>query len=203
MTELNNEAPGNEQQRMDEMISILKEHNIPVDTWDGLNGTKTAQDLFNELEEGNTALVFDGEKIYRHVRVVAVDIRYVGEQGTTLHLVETRQVSKRDGSVKVRSGLQGSVSEKMETGESPEVAAKRGVKEELGIEENHITILSSALETKTKPAQTYPGLDGKYDVYIVQAKMDESGFVPNNTEGYAYKEEQKHKTTYFAWEREN
>lgn len=199
MTKNLNETTQSPEERLGEMVTLLQQHGIPVESWNGTGGTKTPEDLFHELEEGETTLEIIEGKVLRTVNVVAVDITHTDTDGTVWKLWEARQVSKKDGSVKTRPDLRGAVAEKMKATENPQEAALRGASEELGIGAG-LSVTDSELVTELKPTKTYPGLDTQYNIHVVHAEMSSDAFRPNNEEGYAYKEEQASKTTYFVWD---
>nr|CAD1830455.1 unnamed protein product [Ananas comosus var. bracteatus] len=98
----------------------------------------------------------------RTVRVVAVRIRNPG--GAIL--VETRQLLS-DGSVRERRRP---LSEKMRPGESPEEAAARAVREELG-EGAVVRVAEGQCETRVEERESlsYPGLRARYVLHTVEA----------------------------------
>lgn len=174
----------------------LSQLGISTDNWTGKKGTKTVEELFAEIETGETELMIDEEgELLRLVHVVNVDITYFDSQTKKLYrLREDRQVSKTDGNVKRRVGIQGSVAEKMKIGENPRDTALRGMKEELGLIYEFDMGAEKVIE-ETHSSKTYPGLNSKYKIHIFPVQIDERNYKP---EGYI--EEQPNKTSYFVWE---
>lgn len=114
--------------------------------------------LQQELEDGECTLVWDGNTPKRHVKVAFVTIHH---PTSPLILVETHQLVKETGEIR-RRGLRG-VSEKFKPNETPAEAAKRGIKEELGIDIEHL--IKAGYRTETKYSGSYPQLLSEYQIW--------------------------------------
>ncbi len=182
----------NESFGLTQLENTLREHNIPVGTWTGENGTKTLEDLLSEIESGESRLeITTTGELKRIVRVVAVDIIGVNANGRRYRLEDDRQVFKKDGHIKRRPHLHGAVAEKIKGRESIAQATLRGIQEELGITTRE-RVEPGEVIVETRHTATYPGLESQYEIYKVRVQIER--FNPNG-----YKEEQEAKTTYFVW----
>lgn len=167
----------------------LRSAKIPIDSW-GEGSSKTIGHLLLEIEEGECELVERDGDLFRLVNVVVASVYYqLGEK--KYKLKEDKQVFD-DGRVRVRN-LDGSVFEKVKTGENVDEAMARGISEELGIDKLELRKIGTDVESME--SKSYPGLKSeyvnhRYDTYIDQDDFSESGYV----------EEQKDKKTYFVWE---
>lgn len=177
----------------EELVSLLTKANISLDKW-GTGKAKSVDHLFREIEAGETRLVWR-HGLLRVVCVVGVSVHHV-EKGETLYLREVKQMLA-DGRERLRD-LAATVWEKRLIGESPEEAAYRGLREELGL----VGVpLVSALgvhrdERKRKDSSSYPDLPTEYwyDKFCVIVPPD--FFRP---EGYKMREDGV--TSHFEWEK--
>jgi 8-oxo-dGTP pyrophosphatase MutT (NUDIX family) len=178
-----------------ELRQILIEHRVPVLTW-GQGVSKTLEHLLNEINEGESTLVKDGETLVKKESGVTVTVLYSnGEQ--SWKLVEEKQVFS-DGRERAR-GYTGSIGEKMRSGEEPIAAARRALSEELGFENTDLLISDDCpFETDHRPilpSQSYPGLMTRRTVYEFILNLPGENYT---AEGY--QEVQPDKTTYFRWQ---
>ncbi|CAD6335422.1 unnamed protein product [Miscanthus lutarioriparius] len=122
-------------------------------SWGAVPGTKTLANLFLELAVGDCALhaPADARRGCRGAR-----------------LVETRQLLS-DGTVR-RRGLR-PLSEKMRPGESPEAAAARAVREELGARARVRILGGDGARVEERESASYPGLPARYVLHAVDAKV--------------------------------
>lgn len=154
-------------------------------SWGPSPGTKTLLNLFLELSHGDCALLPAADPprtqhpaVVRAVHVATVRIR--NRRGA--RLVETQQLLS-DGTLRRRGPRP--LSEKMRPGESPEAAAARAVREELG-ERVRVRILGGAGGAEAEPrveereSASYPGLPARYVLHAVDAEVVES--VPEDGE---------------------
>jgi hypothetical protein len=177
-----------------ELTDKLIEYGIPVETW-GMGSAKTVKALLNEIKKKDCTVVegmVDGKKaLIRYIQFVGIQV-YYNNGGEVLKLKEDYQKFK-DGRIRRRI-MTASVGEKMLIGENKQLAAVRGVAEELGVEittnqlENGQTI-----EYKDK-SQSYPGLETAYEGYGYDCFFTDKQY---NPEGYV--ENQEDKDTYFVW----
>lgn len=173
-----------------DLKNYLSKFSIPIDTW-GTGKSKTVEHLLDELMGDECHLTEQDDTLIRSIEFVGVKIFY-RNQNSNWQLKEDRQ-EFNDGRIR-RRNMPSSVSEKMKFGEVPEIAAVRGIKEELGIE------ISKNQLTKRKDlfydggSLSYPGLKTKYKGHQFVCNLEEHQF---NPEGYV--EVQKDKKTFFVW----
>lgn len=134
----------------------------------GQGSAKSLEQLWEEVEAGETQLFFEGGRPLREVAVLNVFLK--NSRGQTLY--EAEQVLP-NGSRRTR-GLP--LSEKLLPGERWQEAVVRGIVEELGPvlpEDPQIEVdEASMVETvETKESQSYPGLLSKYVCKRVSARV--------------------------------
>ncbi|KAM0878048.1 hypothetical protein ACQ4PT_035110 [Festuca glaucescens] len=143
-------------------------------SWGTAPGTKNLLNLFLELSCGDCTLLPSAAPppaalVVRAVHVATVRIR--NRRGALL--VETRQLLS-DGTLRRRGPRP--VSEKMRPGETPETAAARAVREELG-ERVRVRILGAGADAEPRVEEresaSYPGLPARYLLYAVDAELVE------------------------------
>jgi ADP-ribose pyrophosphatase YjhB (NUDIX family) len=138
-------------------------------SWGAAPGTKTLLNLFLELSHGDCALHAEAPasrpRVVRAVRVAAVHVR--NRRGA--RLVEVRQLLS-DG--RLRSRGPRPLAEKMRPGESPEAAAARAVREELGALAA-VRVLGAAADARVeeRDSASYPGLPARYVLHAVRAEV--------------------------------
>ncbi|KAL5731425.1 hypothetical protein ACHQM5_004153 [Ranunculus cassubicifolius] len=150
---------------------------LPKDSftsWGTKPGTKNIHNLWLEISEGESSLIDSADSILpvRTVHVVIVCI--LNKNGE--RLVEAYQ-EMSDGTIRERFRP---LSEKMKPGESVEVAAVRGVKEELGSilgedVESVVKIVEGSYVEKVEEKESsmsYPGLPGCYVLHSVEAVVE-------------------------------
>lgn len=170
----------------------LEEAGIDTSKW-GIGNAKTLEHLLKEIQEGESVLNKNENGEYlREVVVADSEIYYNSPDGKVYRLKEEKQVFK-DGRER-RRNLNGSVSEKMKSGEVPFDAILRGVREELGITGN-IELMDNGVEDIVLDSPSYPGLKMRKVVYKFKINLTSEQF---NPEGYIEKQEDK--DTYFVWE---
>lgn len=164
---------------LDSLASFLRPRLPPdaLSSWGTAPGTKTLVNLFLELSSGDCALHAPPSPPPRVVRAVHVaTVRVRNRRGA--RLVETRQLLS-DG--RVRSRGPRPLSEKMRPGESPEAAAARAVREELGAGAR-VRVLGAAggARVEERESASYPGLPARYVLHAVGAEVE--GGVPEEGE---------------------
>lgn len=168
-----------------ELVKFLNNRKIPYENW-GTGESKTLVHLLAEITSGEAILEDKHNRVLRIVTGVGVNVLF-----QHLKLVEEKQIFS-DGRER-RRGLSTSVGEKMKAGESPDEAAIRTLKEELGIV--GVAISNTGVENREPvPSTSYPGLWTKNTVYIYGARLSSHQF---RHEGYI--EVQSDKTSYFVW----
>ncbi len=170
----------------------LKNAGVDTSSW-GKGEAKTLSHLYKELKDGGSQLVTDKDgELLRIVTYVGVDVFYKSPEGKSYRLKEDKQVFN-DGRVRSRN-YGHAVSEKIKYDENPELAAVRGIKEELGLEDDiEVSLVSRNEERLT--SSSYPGLLSQYIGYKFTAYLNQEQFNPNG-----YQEVQEDKITYFVWE---
>jgi hypothetical protein len=141
-------------------------------SWGAVPGTKTLANLFLELAVGDCALHAPADaapppaapRVVRAVHVATVRIR--NSRGA--RLVETRQLLS-DGTVRRRGPRP--LSEKMRPGESPEAAAARAVREELGSHARVRILGWDGARVEERESASYPGLPARYVLHAVDAEV--------------------------------
>lgn len=175
-----------------DLVSLLESHGIDLTQWDKGNA-KTLSYLLNEIKHGESTLILDEKYgLIRQVEVVALDIQYIDKKsGKAYLLIENRQVFS-DGRVRRRYKIN-SVAEKMKPGECPEEAARRGIKEELGIDDN-IGLFPPKHSEYYRVSESYPDLLTRYSYNLFKAILSEKQY---KKEGYI--EDRSDCKTYFVW----
>ncbi|CAL5040451.1 unnamed protein product [Urochloa decumbens] len=163
---------------LDSLAAFLRPRLPPqaLSSWGAVPGTKTLLNLFLELSHGDCTLIDllpaatpappSAPRVVRAVHVMTVRIR--NRRGA--RLVEARQLLS-DGTVRRRGPRP--LSEKMRPGESPEAAAARAVREELG-ERARVRIGEEArgeARVEERESASYPGLPARYVLHAVDAEV--------------------------------
>ena len=184
---------------VEELGDILKNEGIYTIDWGKSKKTKPLSKLFEEVENGETKLANINGKIKRIVDTVSVKI-YDNPQKAYLlweegHYNEKKEKLKDRGNTDVR--------EKMNEGENPREAVKRGIAEELG--ENYSTNIRffkgspvidiDKVDIKEEDSHSYPGLPARYRWYRDEA------FIPNLTSDTLYPPPGKKQETQY-WHKE-
>jgi hypothetical protein len=174
--------------------NYLTGHNIQVDNW-GKGSAKTLEHLLKEINEGETVLAERGNELLREIKVASITVTY-DDGGDKYVLVEDRQ-EFNDGRVR-RRALEGSVSEKVLPSETPEAAAERGLKEELGITD--VKLVKTAEKEEIEESQSFPGLKTMYSIYRFNAELNEEAYwMFRPPTGFV--EKQGDKKTFFVWKK--
>ena len=144
-----------------ELYQWLQNQNVQIDLW-GQANAKTVQDLWREIEFGETILTAPAQ---RHVRVVSILIHHNGKQ-----LIELSQ-RLRDGRIRERNRPP---SEKLKANESWQTAAIRCLFEELNIHPHRITLHldSHTMSHETKTSYSFPTLPSRYEFHRVEATIE-------------------------------
>ncbi len=168
----------------------LSSHNIPLDGW-GKGGAKTPEHLLKEINEGETVLVERGNEILRQIKVASITVLY-GKDDEVYVLAEDRQ-EFNDGRVRKRTKPKGSLSEKFKSHEESNVAAKRAIREELGIT-GDVKLVKGGEVEEVEESQSFPGLKTLCSLHRYNAELTDDQYNPAG-----YVEEQEDKKTYFVW----
>ena len=171
---------------------FLMGHGIPVDQW-GTGNAKTLEQLFQETEEGETALDTKDGILVRTVRILTAWVYHQVMPTGRLFLVEDRQ-ELSDGRVRRRGDFGGSITEKMKKDEVADLLALgRAMKEELGFAgAKWVSYMGTIL--KVGDSFSYPGLP----TMSVQTRF-EVMILPDDFRPEGYVETQDDKRTIFLW----
>ncbi|HSH02580.1 MAG TPA: hypothetical protein VLL52_08685 [Anaerolineae bacterium] len=158
-----------------ELESWLRAREVTMAGW-GEGEAKTVENLWHEVQGGETLLVEEGDMVLRLVSFVQVIIRR-GDRW----LVEAEQVLA-DGRVRRRAVLP---SEKFKRGESYALAAGRCLAEELNVGAGEFELLTETYRWRKERMErpTYPGLETLYtfhQVEVVVAGLPDDNFETEN-----------------------
>ena len=184
-----------EKQTLEGLRNYLSTYGIPVDSW-GKGSAKTLDHLLEEINEGETVLVERerGTEVLREIKVASITVLY-HKNGETYVLAEDRQEFS-DGRVRKRTlKAKGSLSEKFKSHEDQGEAAKRAIREELGIA-GDVKLTQVKEEEEIEASQSFPGLKTIYHMYRFNAELTDNQYSPNG-----YVETQDDKKTYFIWKK--
>jgi len=146
-----------------ELAQLLEAAGINVQEW-GAGKSKTVRHLLDEVNVGEISLEVQSEGLLRRVQVVGITVTSVAG-GSPQILKEDRQVFTANGRERRRT-LDSSVAEKMQPGEDPVAAARRGLQEELGIS-NPVELVAAGVRTRgPEDSQSYPGLSTLYTLRL-------------------------------------
>ena len=154
----------------DDLRVFLEAHGVDTIAW-GVGGAKRVEDCLKELHEKDCTLALAGGKVFRSVAVVKLVIR--NPEVLAHHLVCYEQ-QMADGRRRPRNVL---LSEKMRIGETPQHAALRAIREELGsvksIQQDDILLKESthlAWEEVVESA-SYPNLPTRYELHQFEMRV--------------------------------
>lgn len=176
----------------DDLKKVLLESGVSIEEW-GEGSAKTVNHLFDEIIEGETILIREGEELIRKVAVARATVVHTLPSGEKLSLVERRQVFS-DGRTRERP-REHAVAEKMKYGENPDEAMLRGICEELGLCDE-IDITKTLISRERDESLSYPGVTTEWSQHNYHVELNSNQFHP---EGYI--EVQDGLTTYFEWDR--
>ena len=164
---------------------ILEEGGISTIDWGKSENTKPLSKLFNEVVNGETKLAKIGDEIKRIVDTVSVKIY---DNPSKTHLLWEEGHYEKDKKTKIKDRGNPDVREKMNKGENPRHAVKRGIAEELG--ENYSRNIRffkgppgtdiDKVDIKEEDSNSYPGLPAQYRWYREEA------YIPNLTNDTLY-----------------
>ena len=164
---------------------ILEEGGISTIDWGKSENTKPLSKLFKEVENGETKLAKIGDEIKRIVDTVSVKIY---DNPSKTHLLWEEGHYEKDKKTKIKDRGNPDVREKMNKGENPRHAVKRGIAEELG--ENYSRNIRffkgppgtdiDKVDIKEEDSNSYPGLPAQYRWYREEA------YIPNLTNDTLY-----------------
>jgi hypothetical protein len=175
----------------DDVEQLLREHGVPIELW-GRGAAKSVADLRQEIERGEAVVGINprNDRLERLVRVAEVDVLARGPRGRKRRLVEDHQ-RFADGRTRRRK-LDRSLAEKLVAGERPLAAARRALREELGVVEATVQ-RAGRPHTRTTDSPSYPGLRTRYELVPFIA------WLPEDTVRERYVEKTPEKATTFRW----
>jgi hypothetical protein len=172
--------------------ALLEGRGFDTSTW-GEGATKSVADLWEELDEGETQILQAGNELIRRTHVAAVDVMANLSSGERYQLVESKQIYT-GGWVRERS-LITSLAEKIKPTEDTEMAVRRAVAEELGIQAlKNLELLGE--QVMYKPSTTFNGISTQLLLRLAKVEIAEEDFDPDG-----YVEHQAEKSVYFSWRR--
>lgn len=155
---------------------------LPLEFY-GVGKAKTFDKLINEIKAGETVISWEGDQPIRVIRVARVYITF-----QNLVLWESNQIFREDGRSRQRNIC--GVSEKFFCWEDALEAAKRGVKEELGLD---VEPQYKCYVEKKEESTNYPGLTTRYKFHDYTVELNESQFKQT------YVADEGDSITYFEW----
>ena len=181
-------------QSVDSLAEVLADHQISTNGW-GESDTKTIEDLYDELDRGETALFIAAEGLQKYMTTIKVNVFYRNNSGL-YRLVEAAQNNLTTGTWRHR-GLHNSLSEKRHAthGETPLEAARRALREEIGVERPLALRQTAEIIHPAKRERNYPSLPTINETQYFQASLRGEDYDPRG-----YIEEQPTKRTFFHWE---
>jgi hypothetical protein len=151
-----------------DLQKILLENGIQIQEWHHNNKTKTIKELEQEILNRETKLELIDARLTRIVRVANVIVNV--QLGDTLfRLTEDKQIFLNFGTVRERK--LGYISEKMIADEIPEIAAKRALREEIGLTLEKELIFEGE-EIDRQQSMSYPGLISIYHIFRYRIILD-------------------------------
>jgi hypothetical protein len=152
---------------------------------------KTVSDLYKEIETGECILGIEDKKLHRRIDVVSIKCFHTNEEGQRFQIFEEKQVFKNG---RERQRGFNYIAEKLQSNETPEECAKRGLAEELQIAGPDVHLVPLTEENKFEKRETsYTGIQGSYNKYFFSCEIPKLFFKDS------YIEEQEDKSTYFSW----
>jgi FMN phosphatase YigB (HAD superfamily) len=179
-----------------ELRALLSSHGVDTSQW-GAGSNKTLNQLWEEIESGETELVASKQALIRKVKVVSIDVRFMDDSTGSLkksRLFETKQEFS-DGRQRERNRW--GVREKMKPGEEVLDAVRRALQEELGIELSEDVagrLITVGQTIVVKESRSYSGLQSQFEIHQFVIHLNSEEF---SHEGYV--ERQEDKSTFFEW----
>ncbi len=156
------------------------------------NWIKSVPALYNEVKNGDCILVIEDGKLHSRVNGVVIKCFYTNTQRERYQLFEEKQVFK-NGQTRERGHK--FVAEKLQSGESPEQGALRGLSEELQISGPDVHVIPLFEENKCDSIESpdYRGIQTSYNTYVFSCEISDSHYKN------FYVEDQEDKQTFFSW----
>jgi hypothetical protein len=162
---------------------------LPLELY-GNGQAKSFQSLLDEISNGESQIIWEGNKPIRVLKVCRVKVICLDKE---LTLYEDRQ---EFADSRIRQRGFDYLSEKMGVGENPMTASERALKEELGMSEEAIKLTpihTDGIDSSELESPSYPGLTTRYQFH------DFIAYYPVEYWQEEFREVQEDKTTVFAW----
>lgn len=177
--------------KLEKLKQRLQKGNVDISKW-GIGRAKKLTDLQKEIEEGESVLTVEGEKLIRKVQTTSINVFY-HPPSSKKYLLKREKQKSVDGRG-VKKYLSWSVAGIVKTPKTPEEETLRILQEKLKIK-NEIYLQRTNKITKniTKPyeSQDYPGLQSEYTNYKFNTTLAGDQFKKED-----YTDEQG---THFVW----
>lgn len=184
--------------KINELTETLRRHGINTQKF-GKGKAKTLEELLEEINTGESTLsVSTTGQLERHLRTLAINVKYRDARGRVLVLHEASRKS-HDGRDLNRK-TQHSVTEKLHADEKAgHSSLERALREELGITDPKSYKITNQQAPKivTRKSDSYPGLLTKNELHEFTVWLDKMVFKPQ------YAEDDGRKITTFEWKKEN
>lgn len=177
-----------------QLVDILHVHRVNTTGW-GKDNTKSVENLFEELHAGEAALFLAADGLQKYITAVKVNVFYENNAGL-YRLVEAAQNNFVTGEWRHR-GLHNSLSEKRHAlhGETPFEAARRALREEIGVDHPLALEQTAEIVHSAKIERDYSPLLTVNETQYFEARLRDEDYNPKG-----YIEEQATKRTFFHWE---
>ncbi len=177
-----------------QLIVVLNRLGIALNTWgDETKKTKTVDDLFRDIQAGNSELIEEGGQLFRKVDVAAVDIYY--REGVISEKLREHSQVFLNGKIITRPDLEASLLEKILPGEGGVAAVFRALGKWFGIS-RHLDLVSQSTEKRDEPCKSFPGIMTRFSFSRFDIVFPKDLYKPEG-----YKKVQKDKTVFFKWVR--
>lgn len=153
---------------LENLLTILSQYNIDISQWNHQDGNKNIEDLWLEIQEGESQLKLIQDKIVRLLRVSSIEVFFpLGNH--LFKLVEDKQIFFTG---KVRKRDINSITEKLKGKETPLDGAYRALEEEIGLKTTKdLAFMGETYWEKISPS--YPDLLTLYQVFNYQIFLGE------------------------------
>jgi len=155
-----------------ELKQLLSDYNIDTKNWRIELGNKTIEDLFLEIQEGESQLKIIEQKLVRLLQVSSIEVKFkLGDR--YFQLFEDKQI--------FLSGIErkrdlNTITEKLKDSETPLECAYRGLEEEIGLKlDKNLTFINETNQEKISPS--YPHLITLYKFYNYTITLGEKELI--------------------------
>ncbi|WP_017294289.1 hypothetical protein [Geminocystis herdmanii] len=143
-----------------ELKELLLQYNIDTQHWNHHQGNKTIEELFIEIQEGESELKIVDKILVRLLKVSSIDVKFkLGDR--YFQLIEDKQIFLKG--IERKRELN-NITEKLKKNENPLQGAYRGLEEEIGLKlEEQLTFEGEKFWEQISPS--YPHLLTRYEFY--------------------------------------